>query len=72
MGERAGEAAMVSGKAVFQVLDVNTAIFSVPELTDRGNRVVFEKVGGYIQHLTTDGFIDSILLVQAKPELIKF
>ena len=47
-GEATGS---ISGRAVFQVLDVKKPIFSVSELCDKGHRVIFEKEGGTIERL---------------------
>ncbi len=44
--EQGGEAAMV-----FQVTDVNRPLWSVSEICDRGNRVIFGKAGGVIHNL---------------------
>lgn len=41
----------VSGKALFCLRDVKHPIFSVPELCDKGNKVVFQESGGYIENM---------------------
>ena len=46
-----GEKNVIKGNACFQVLDVKRAIFSVPELCEKGHRVIFEPDGGYIERL---------------------
>ena len=40
-------------EAVYQVAEVSKALGSVSKTCDRGNRVVFEASGGYIENLTT-------------------
>lgn len=52
-----GMRTQISGKAIFRLRDVKRAIFSVPELCDKHNKVVFEKKGGYVENLHTKGRI---------------
>ena len=46
-----GEAQMV-----FQVTDVNKPLWSISEICDRGNRVIFGRAGGVIQNLRSGSF----------------
>ena len=40
----------VAGKATFQIVDVNRALCSVAKMCDKGNTVVFDADGGYVQN----------------------
>ncbi len=40
-------------EATFQVADVTRPLCSVTKICDRGNRVIFDNKGGYIENLAT-------------------